>query len=208
MEIVYQKDRGVKLTPVVKGKSEKVKTREIKKLMQQFPHVEERVIRVVYGNSKCDLSEAANALADMAQPPETVTYSFLFDMFPGLDKEYIGEVYEGCGADLSKATAFILQTTCPEVSEETELTEESGFGNANIGFVNSEALTKRLNADYLAQLAGIFPTVDEDQIAAVLSANQGELFPTIQELELQFGNKDESPTREPQPPVLPVPSKK
>ena len=56
MEIVYQKNRGVKLTPVIKAKSEKVKTREIKKLMQQFPCMEERVIRVVYANSQCDLS--------------------------------------------------------------------------------------------------------------------------------------------------------
>jgi hypothetical protein len=204
MEIVYQKDRGVKLTPVIKGKSEKVKTREVKKLMQQFPAIEERVIRVVYANSQFDMSATANALLDMAPAPEPVSYSFLFEMFPELDKEYIGEVYESCGADLNQTTAFILQTTGPQEVEVVMTPHDEEFGNESIGFVNRDALTKRLNADYLIQLVSIFPQVDSDEIARVLAANQGELLPAIQELELL--HQSDSPRLEAQRKVVPVPA--
>lgn len=194
----------MKLTPVIKGKSEKVKTREVKKLMQQFPSIEERVIRVVYANSQCDLSASANALLDMTPAAEPVSYSFLFEMFPDLDKEYIGEVYESCGADLNQTTAFILQTTGPQEMEVVVTPQDEKFGNESIGFVNREALTKRLNADYLIQLVSIFPEVDSEEIMRVLSENQGELLPAIQELELL--HRPESPKAESQRKVVPVPS--
>lgn len=204
MEIVYQKDRGVKLTPVIKAKSDKLKTREVKKLMQQFPAIEERVIRVVYANSQFDMSATANALLDMAPTPEPVSYSFLFEMFPELDKEYIGEVYESCGADLNQTTAFILQTTGPQETEVVVTPHDEEFGNESIGFVNRDALTKRLNADYLIQLVSIFPQVDSDEIARVLAENQGELLPAIQELELL--HQSDSPKQETQRKVVPVPA--
>jgi hypothetical protein len=78
------------------------------------------------------------------------------------------------------------------------------FGNESIGFVNRDALTKRLNADYLIQLVSIFPQVDSDEIARVLAANQGELLPAIQELELL--HQSDSPRLEAQRKVVPVPA--
>lgn len=204
MEIAYQKNKGVQLTPVIKSKTEKVKNREIKKLQQQFPSIEERVIRVVYTNSNFDLSSAANALLDMTTPVEPVSYTFLFDMFPTLDKEYIREVYEGCNTDLNQTTAFILQATGPQEIEVISTPRDQEFGNESIGFVNREALTKRLNEDFLLHLMQIFPEASSEEVERVLMENQGELLPAIQELEL-LHHQDSPAQPETQPKVVPVP---
>jgi uncharacterized protein YnzC (UPF0291/DUF896 family) len=85
-------------------------------------------------------------------------------MFEDKDQEYIDKVFSQCNEDVSKTTAFIIESV-----EENEDDLSSGFGSDFIGFVNKQALDRRCNQNFEEMVVEMFPNVSRDDVIRVFN---------------------------------------
>lgn len=163
---------------VKKGKKPSERKKDLNKLRKVFPNILAIEIERIYNESGENLETALLNLSSFEIIPENSckNIELLEDMFEEVDKDYIQQVYGQCGEDISQATAFMIEAS----AEDEALGSDDNFGSQEIGYVNKEALNRRLNKSFGDMLADLFPNVDRDEALQVYLNSGRDMIKTFQ----------------------------
>jgi hypothetical protein len=183
--------------PIKKGKRLSERKKDLNKLKKNFPCISPVDIERVYNENNeniqetiLNLSAFSNDINDTDHEKPVQSIELLEEMFEGIGSNYIRDVYGQCDENISQATAFLI-----EASNEDSYNIEEDFGNNAIGYVNKEALKKRLNKSFGEMIFDLFPTVDRGIAQDVYESCKHDLIETFSVL----GKLSSIPTYEESP---------
>lgn len=164
---------------VKKSKKPSERKKDLARLRKIFQNVPQNEIERVYNENGENLEDSILNLScyQSAEQMEDKNLDLLHDMFEKTDKEYIDQVYGQCEGDVSKATAFII-----EALEDEDEESNSKFGSDTIGFVNKQALDRRLNQNFEEMAIEMFPYITREEALKVYLDCNKNLLLTIQRL--------------------------
>jgi hypothetical protein len=162
---------------VKKGKKPSERKKDLLKLKKLFPTVPPSEIERIYNESSENTEEALLNLSSLSAP-DSQKIELLQDMFEGVDKSYIQQVFGECGEDIAQATAFII-----EAENESETSEEAkNFGSTNIGFVNEDLLKKRVNKTLAEMVSDMFPNVPKETVLELYEGSGRNMIKVLEAL--------------------------
>lgn len=201
--------------PVKRGKKPSERKKDLNKLRKLFPLLATSEVEKIYienfesiEDSILNLSCLASSLKDSASSPEALsedpsssspsvqqeskTLDLLHEMFDDKDQDYIDQVFSQCNGDVSKTTAFIIESL-----EETEEDQSISFGSAGIGFVNKQALDRRCNQNFEEMVIDMFPNVSREQVLQTFNECNRNFVLTIDMLGYSNDSKEEIEDNQP-----------
>ncbi|CAG9332864.1 unnamed protein product [Blepharisma stoltei] len=165
--------------------------RELSQLREIFSNLSIEQIESTYNDQKCNF-ESTLEILQTVQSPQEQAMDFLQGMFGQNSAEMIQEVYQSCEENIEKTTAFLIEANKEMLvegnKEEEAPEEENEFGNSAIGYVNSQALRRRLDAEGLEMIYGIFPNMAREVINKTFYGNNGNFYETVRILNESYPN--------------------